>query len=249
MEVPASRDRGGRLAAAAGLLAALLAGPSAASGQIDVSELAAQVAVDSVVSALVAGSPRPSVSITAQLVTSNAYFAEASGTGAVVSTRFGREASRHALAAALARDLYPDPVYAAITLHRGGFDGPGGLAELHGRVAQAVQRDTEHQQSVAAAWEVYRVQANLAAYNSVVRDGYRMIYLARVQALRAQFEQVLQGYWAFRADLAGYYAMRPVPAELVRAVAEITAVLRGDESTDASPWGPRIKAALDTFPK
>jgi hypothetical protein len=242
--------------AAAGLIGVVLAGPSIATGQTDYSDLRAQFALDSLVYALVAGSPAPGMWITTRLVASKDHFAGVVDTGAgataVVSTRFGRESSRDALAAALAIDLYPNAVYAAITLHRGGFDGPAGFAELHNRVVKAAWLgavDVEYQKRMAALWEVYRAEINLAAYYSVVRDGFRPIYFGHIQALLAEYRQLLAAYWAFQATLtSNSYTLRPVPADLVYAVAEITAVLRGEVSFEASPWGPQIKAALERFP-
>jgi hypothetical protein len=218
-----------------------------ASGQIDTFELRAQVAVDSTVSVLIENSPARGASVSARVVPTGAFFAVVTDGGVLVSTRFAREASGNALGAAIALGLFPDPVDAAVALHRAGFDGPTGLLELYNRMVALAAQDAQYRNWLATAYAVSRAQGNLAGYNSIARDGYWPMYQGVAAGWRAWYQGQVQTYLSFRGEVFSAYAMPPVTADLIQAFADITAVLRGSQSPEASLWGPRIKLALDSL--
>ena len=236
---------GGSRRLAGSALAVVLLAAGAANAQLDAgTSLRYQVLVDGVMRSLAEGLPTPGPGLIAQVVASDTYFAGASGRQATVSTRFVREASRHALAAAVARDLFQDPVQAAIVLHKGGFDGPSGFAELYSRAAWLAPLEARYRADVEAA--LYDLEQEAARIH-FVPEGFHVMAGASVQAARARYEEARQVYQAFWAGIPTYYAMPAVPAGLVEAVAEITAVLLGQAPIETSPWGPRIKSALEPY--
>lgn len=225
-----------------------LASAPVASAQLDTGRIQRQGAVDGLLRTLIEGSPDPGVGLVSQVVASDSYAAEAAGTRVLVTTRFLAEASANALAAAVARDLLGDPVDVAITMHRAGLDGPAGLAELFNRLGSLVGIDSQQRAAVEVAYAAYQSELGLSGLNSVARDGYQVMAQARIQGARARYEQAMERYRVFRAvEAPRYYAMRPVPLELVQSVSEITAVLGSPELIEASPWGPRIKVALQRY--
>ena len=247
MGVPLNRYNGAesrfRMALAA-CLALALAVPHPAGAQLDTSAIQSQGAVDGVARALMESSPRPGAAVVSEVVISDAFFAGAPGGSATVTTRFLREASSNALAAALARDLFPGPVRAAVVLHRAGFDGPAGFGELYGREARLAALEAQHRAAVEAAAADYRAQAAARGYTAAVPDGRHLMARSRLQAAQARYELAVRAYQAIQAEAQ---SMPAVTAELVRAVGEITAALTGQVSIEASPWGPQIRAALEAY--
>jgi hypothetical protein len=230
-----------------GPLLVILALAPPGQAELDFSVIQRQAATDSVMRALADQLPTAGTTLISEVIPSDSYFVGVSANRVAVSTRFLREASRNALAAAVARYLLPDPVYLAITLSRAGFDGPGGLAELYNRLAGLISLEAQNRANVETAYRTYQAELMQNSFNVWSREGYHRIYLARINGARARYEQSLQVYRAFQAEMARFYAMSPVPAGLVQAVTEITAVLNGREFIEISPWGPRIRAALQVY--
>ncbi len=226
------------------VLAVALASAQPAAAQLDTSAIQLQGLVDGVARALLEASPTPGASVLAEVIPSDSYFAGAPGGRVTVTTRFLREASREALAAALARDLFPDPVVAAVTLHRAGFDGPGGFAELNGRDARLAAVEAQHRAAVEAALADYRAQLAARGYTATVPDGRQLMARSRLQAAKARYDLAVN---AHRGAVAEASSMPQTPAGTVQAIAEITAAVRGLVSLDDSPWGPRIKGVLRLY--
>jgi hypothetical protein len=235
------------IAAASALSIALAAAPAA--GQRATSGIIAQGAVDGVTRALMDSSPTPGESLVARVVESDAFVARAEGTQVIVTTRFLSESSRDALAAALARDLFPDPALVAVVLHRASFDGRGGFAQLHDRVMLGLALESQYLAGLQAVYQNLQAVVAVRGLQGAAPEGFQVMAAGQVRAAEVAYLQAAEAYRLFRLDQPRYLAMAPVPAELVRAVAEITAVLNGAESIESSPWGPRIRAALDSYPK
>jgi hypothetical protein len=246
-----TRTRNRRLARIVGAstLAVALAGPPLpAAAQRASSSIISQGVVDGVARALLDASPRPGDGLVSRVVESDAFVARVAGTQVAVSTRFLAEASRDALAAALARDLFPDLVLTAIVLDRAGFDGPAGLGQLHDRSMIRLMQESRHLTSVDAAYRNLQAVLAVHGHQAAAPEGFQVMAGARIRAAEATYRRAGEAYRIFLLDQARFLAMAPVSAEVVRAVAEITAVLRGFATSD-SPWGPRIRSTLESFPR
>ena len=228
-----------RLAVALVIGIGLLGGPGALHAQPDFSTIRRQVVVDDVLRALANQVPTSRLTFVAEIVPSENFFVQGSGTQVRVSTRFIRDASASALAAAVAVEAFPDPVEAAVVLHRAGFAGPEGLMELSTRVA-ALRAE---QAAVYAAWAAYQAALANNSFFAVARPGV-LAHGQQIEAARARYVAALQRY---RADVPSAYAMRVVPDQTIAAVAAATAVLRGQVSANATPIGPRVLAVLGAF--
>jgi hypothetical protein len=225
-------------------LAVLAAAPAAAQVAAD---LEAMVTVDNVLDSVGGALPEGGVNLISRIVPSDSYFVAVSGTTVAVSTRFLREASRDALAAAVVRALHPDPVPAAVVLFRAGFNGPAGFAELYNRVAGLVALDAAHRAAVSQGARDLRDEINRDSFLAFAREGYHLMYRAHIESVRLRYHQAIDAQRSFQAQIPGSYSMPPVPLALVQAVDEVTAVLAGARSIDSSPWGSEIRAALGAY--
>jgi hypothetical protein len=231
------------------LAAGAIAPVAPAADQLASSALIVQGTVDGVTRALLEASPRPGEHVVSRVVESPLLSARASGSQALVTTRFLREFSRDALATALALDLFADPVLAAVVLHRAGFDGPAGIAERYQRLVSWLALQARSLASLQAAYQVFQAEVAQQGLQAAVPEGFQVMARARIESAQRAYAQAARAYQLVLADQPNHLAMPPVTAELVRAVGEITAVLRGTESSESSPWGPAIRSALESFPR
>jgi hypothetical protein len=209
-------------------------------------DLQSQVAVDRVLRALTDAMPPGAESYVGLIVPSDEYFLRGGGRQIQVSTRFLQESSPDGIAAAAALELIGEPVWVAVALYRGGFDGPGGLAELYDRVVQIVNTEAQGR----ATLETMRVELNRMIEGSAVSTtlpGIGLRTQAEITAASQQYQQAVAAYNAYRAEMPRMYAMRAVPPDYIQSVAEVTWVLRGQQPIETSPWGERIRAALDRY--
>lgn len=202
------------------------------------------VAVDRVMRLIADNMVHPADVIQSRIMVSDGFSLSASGRDVTVTTRFLREASTDAWAAAVGRDLLPDPVEFSVVLDRAGFDGPRGLRELSERVAGLVVQEARARAAVNAAYQQWVEEVRQNSFNAVSRPGYYFIYRARMDAMQARYQQVRRQYEVFLAGLPRAYAMRPVDPAFLSAVTEVTAVLRGASPIELSSWGPSIRGVL-----
>jgi hypothetical protein len=211
---------------------------------------AQSAAVDQIMRLIADNMVQPGETVVATVVESDQYAVSASGQSVIVSTRFLREASPAALAAAVARDLIVDAVELSVVLDRAGLDGPGGLGELYGRPLMLVSAESQARAATNEAYRQWRAEVAANSFNAVARDGFQLIYAARRDAFQARYERMRRDYETLLADLPKAYAMRRVGPELLSTVTEVTAALRaGSSAIEGSPWAPRIRAILDEWEK
>jgi hypothetical protein len=227
-------------------LALLTSAPAAVSAQA-ADDPGTLIAVHDVLDSLAGALPERGTTFTAQIVASDSYLVAVSGATVVVSTRFLGEASRDAFAAAVVRALYPEPVPAAIVLFRAGFNGPAGFAELYNRAAGLVALDAAYRDAVDQRANDLRDEINQDSFLAFAREGFELMYRARIESVRLRYQQAADAYRSFHTQLPAAYDMPAVPLAGVEAVDEITAVLAGVRPIDSSPWGPEIRARLQAY--
>jgi hypothetical protein len=164
-----------------------------------------------------------------------------------VATRFLAEASRNALAAAVVYQIVTDPVHFAIVMHRAGFDGVAGLAELHTRLQSVLALEAWQRAATAGTYQTAVGTVYDNSFWHWARPGFHIMYRATMDAATAQYYRAAQTQRASQPGLARMYVLPVVPAEAVGAVNEISAVLRGADPAEVSPWRPRIEETLKAY--
>lgn len=228
------------------LLALTLTGQMAPAQSVT-SEYAQLVGVNSVLFSIAEAVPPPAPLLRAKVVHSNDYAVHVSGGDVTVTTLFLREASRNALAAAVVYQMVPDPVHFTIILHRAGFDGVAGLAELHNRLQSVIALEGWQRAVTAAAYQTAVGTVNENSFWHWARPGFHLMYRATMDAGNAQYHRAAQAQLASQAVIARMYVLPVVPPEAVGAVNEISTVLRGGDLAGLSPWRPLIEEALNAY--
>jgi hypothetical protein len=209
------------------------------------SELMQRVEANSVLSAVAEAGPPPAPFLRATIVRSSDFALHVAGGEVTITTTFLQDASRNALAAAVVQQLVPDAVHLAILLHRAGFDGPAGVAELHARYHHALALDAHYRTAATGARHTMTTTINDNSFWFFARPGFHLMYRATIDGAVHHYDRAAAAQQGFVPTRV--FGLPPVPAELVAAVSEITTVLRGADHAGLSPWRPLIDEALARY--